>query len=385
MSWLGRAWARLLPPGRRDWAEALWAETQDVPPGWRRLAWRAGGVRMIAREARLGRRAGVPLLFAAAAGAAAWAAWPRSAVSLSHGGANDGDIIATLALLAVLPLLGRHLGPPGSRAAWWLRAGVYAAFLVMMPAKAIAELFVGSVPRGGIDLHTYDFITQSSPAPGSASGGPDWGGEIFILLITAGYLAAVTALTARRAGLAPATLGIGALAGLVLGPLLLCAVDSLGGGKSIIGLWPRGSAADPSVILAVVLLLSASASAVAGALAARCRRAPGDLGTASGDRTGQSVAAGLLAGAIGALTAALLDTGTTALTIKSALVRGWLYHGQHLTASAAYGRELYASQHLGSDAAFCVALPVIGLLMGAVGAGISNMADLLAGAGPGQA
>ena len=46
------------------------------------------------------RRIGVPLLFAAAAGAAAWAAWPKSQVSLSHGAANQGDIIVTLALLA---------------------------------------------------------------------------------------------------------------------------------------------------------------------------------------------------------------------------------------------------------------------------------------------
>ena len=57
---LARACARLLlPVGRRDWAEALWAEANAVPAGWRRLAWRAGGVRLITREARLGRKAGL--------------------------------------------------------------------------------------------------------------------------------------------------------------------------------------------------------------------------------------------------------------------------------------------------------------------------------------
>ena len=57
MSWLGRAAARLVPAERRDWAEALWAEADEVPAGWERLAWRAGGVRLIARQARLGRGA----------------------------------------------------------------------------------------------------------------------------------------------------------------------------------------------------------------------------------------------------------------------------------------------------------------------------------------
>jgi hypothetical protein len=42
MSWLSRAGARLMPAGRREWAEAIWAEAQEVPPGWPRLAWRAG-------------------------------------------------------------------------------------------------------------------------------------------------------------------------------------------------------------------------------------------------------------------------------------------------------------------------------------------------------
>ena len=156
MSWLGRAGARLLPAGRRDWAEAVWAEAHEVPAGWQRLAWRAGGVRLIAKEAQIARRIGVPLLFAAAAAAAAWVAWPKSRVSLSHGAANQGDVIITLVLLAGLPLVTRlFLGPPGSRAARWLRGGFYAAILIIMLAKPVAELFIGTVPRGGIDLRSF--------------------------------------------------------------------------------------------------------------------------------------------------------------------------------------------------------------------------------------
>ena len=50
--------ARLLPPGQRDWAAAVWAEAHEVPPGLARLAWRAGGVWVLAREALLPRRPG---------------------------------------------------------------------------------------------------------------------------------------------------------------------------------------------------------------------------------------------------------------------------------------------------------------------------------------
>ena len=47
----------LLPPGRRDWAEAVWAEAHEVPPG---LAWRAGGMWVLVREALRPRRLGGP-------------------------------------------------------------------------------------------------------------------------------------------------------------------------------------------------------------------------------------------------------------------------------------------------------------------------------------
>src|SRR5690348_8581447 len=49
--------ARLVPAGRRAWVEALWAEAGQVPAGLARLAWRAGGLQLIAREALLARRA----------------------------------------------------------------------------------------------------------------------------------------------------------------------------------------------------------------------------------------------------------------------------------------------------------------------------------------
>ena len=368
----GRGVVRLVPAGRRDWAEAVWAEAHDVPPGWPRLAWRAGGVLLIAKEGQMARRFGILLLGAVAAGTAAWEAWPKSSVSLSHGAADQGDVIITLALLAGLPLLTRWLlGPPDGRAARWLRAGFYAAILAIMPAKAVTDMFVGAVPRAGIDRHTYDVLNSNGglPVPGTVSGGPDWGGEIIILLITASYLAVMLALTARRAKVAPRTLAISARAGLVLG-LVMCAVDPLGGAKGATDPWLHGAASDPLVILAWVLLFGAPF--VAGLLAGKRCHVPDDPGRASAVRLRQGVAAGLVCNGAGALTAAVLGTGTTALMLKSAWVRGWLYHGQHLTASALYGRELNASGAVVFYAVICVIFPIIGLMAGLVGSGFAD-------------
>jgi hypothetical protein len=60
-----------VPAERRDWVEAVWAEAPEVPHGLRRLAWRAGGVRLIARETLMKRRISSAILFAVAAALAA--------------------------------------------------------------------------------------------------------------------------------------------------------------------------------------------------------------------------------------------------------------------------------------------------------------------------
>src|SRR2546430_17050341 len=53
----------LVPAGQREWAKALWTEADEAPPGWQRLAWRAGGLPLIAREPVTRRPARRMLLF----------------------------------------------------------------------------------------------------------------------------------------------------------------------------------------------------------------------------------------------------------------------------------------------------------------------------------
>ena len=106
------ALAWLLPAGRRDWGAAIWAEAHEMPPGLARLAWRAGGAWVMAREALMPRRLGRAALFAAAAGAAAFAAWPQPGVG--HAAVSQFHVIATVLLLAGLPLLARRFFGPAS-------------------------------------------------------------------------------------------------------------------------------------------------------------------------------------------------------------------------------------------------------------------------------
>jgi len=375
VSWLGRAGARLVPTGRRDWAEAVWAEAYEVPPGWPRLAWRAGGVWLIAREAKMVRWIGSRVLFAAAAGAAAWSAWPAFAVR--HAATARADIIATVLLLAALPLLARwFLGPPGNRAARRLRAGGYAAVLALIPAKAAIVLFNGTVPRRGQALHAFH-VLGGHGVPGSASVDPSVVGDMVILVLTACGLAVILALTARRTRIAPATLAIGACAGLALGAAMY-AVDPLGVNKYVTAPWLRGTWTDripagpAQYLVALAWILLFGAPLAAGAIAAWRCHVPDGPGEGSDARHWQGLAAGLVSGGAGALSVTVLGTGTTALLVRSAWLRGWLYHGQHLTASAVYGREQVAAGNLVGYFLVLLAFPVIGLMMGLTGAGIAD-------------
>jgi hypothetical protein len=99
---------------------------------------------------------------------------------------------------------------------------------------------------------------------------------------------------------------------------------------------------------------------------------PDGPGEASAAPEWQGFAAGLVSGGAGALSVTVAGTGTTALLVRSAWLRGWLYHGQHLTASAVYGRELFATGNLVGYFLVLGAFPLIGLMMGLTGAGIAT-------------
>jgi hypothetical protein len=84
-------------------------------------------------------------------------------------------------------------------------------------------------------------------------------------------------------------------------------------------------------------------------------------------RLGKAWRRGLLADLVGALFVTVLGTGTIAMTLKSAWLRNWLYHGQHLGAAVSYSDELTASSDAATYLLICLAFPVIGLALGVFG------------------
>jgi hypothetical protein len=365
-----RGAALLVPAGRRDWVEAVWAEAPEAPPGLQRLAWRAGGARLIAREALMRRGIRGAMLFAVAAAVAAWAAWPGSSASSATPADRAGVIIMVL-LLAGLPLLTRwFLGPPDNRAARWLRAGCYAGFLALIPAQTTVEQFVTTPPRGGVDLRLYRLIAEWT------NRNSHWPPEIVFLALMALYLAAILWMTSRRSRIAPATLAAGTGAGIALG-LVMYAVAPLGLSSAATDPWLPGSDVDPLVLLAWLLVFGGPVAAAV--VADRCCTTSSSSPLPVRDRFRQMMAAGLLTSLAGALLVTVLGTGTTAAVLKEAWLRNWLYNGQHslygvqdvsfalrTLPAIAYSHELTGAVDTGALLAMCIIFPVIALLPTAV-------------------
>ena len=361
----------LLPAGRRDWVTAIWAEAHEVPPGLARLAWRAGGAWVLAREALLPRRLVRALLFAVAAAVTAWAAWPQPGVG--HAAVSQFHVIATVLLLAGLPLLARRFfGPPShSRAGRSLRVFCCAAILALLPGLTIVEAFANLTPAQPAYRYTYcvaqgwSNIQGCDGTPGRSTGGPPWAGEIALLLMTAAYLGVILFLTSRRSQVTRSTLAIGTTTGLLFG-VVMYAVAPLGLSHDASDPWLPGSKADPLVALAWILLRGGPAAAAV--LAAWRGRGPGGAALPRNVRIGQGIAAGVLANGIAALFVSALGTGTIALTLRSVWLLHWLNHGHQLTAIAAFRYETYASSGAAVYLFMLIWFPVIGLAMSALGA-----------------
>jgi hypothetical protein len=381
-----RAALRLVPAARRDWVEAVWAEASEAPAGWRRLAWRAGGVQLMVRVVLLRGRIASAVLFAGAAALVAWAAWPGAQASFATS-VDRVDVITTVTLLGGLGLVARWvLGQPGrSRVARVLRVGTYAAILVLIPAKNVIEQILDDPPHAVVDLRLYRLIS----GPGF---GNHWTSEIVFLVVMWLYAAVILWLTSSRSRVAPATLAIGIIAGTALGAAWYV-IGPLGfGGAPATNPWLPGSDSAPFVALAVALLFGAPVTAMV--TADRRYTARGRSAQPTGARIRQVLAAAVLTGLAGALFVTVTGTGTIAAMLSAPWLRNWIYHGHLLSgvtglqlllrghpAALTYSHQITAAADAPPFLMICIIFPLIALALAGLGA-LAFAASATCQAGP---
>jgi hypothetical protein len=362
MGWLTRSMAALLrhlaglvAADRREWAEAVCAEAAEIPAGRPRLAWLAGGLWLVATDARVVRGIGYSLAFGVAAAGTAYVSWGGAAANPATL-INRVDVVTIMLLLAGLPWV---VGPANSgRITRVIRAAGYAAILALVLVKAAVERF--------------GYASAAGAAPFL------WTGEIIFLVVVAAYVAGILAVTARRTSAAPATLVIGTAAGVAFG-VLIFALGPLGSPLSVGG-WPAGLY-DAAMVLGLSLALAAPVAT--GMLAARrtARRAGyRDSHLTPADPARQGAIAGLCGGVAAALVASVLSTGTIALLPHEATLLQWaMAHSRLFVGPAGHGTPHEYAVTSSAAAAGYVALLIFAPLLGC---GLSAWGGLAAAGRP---
>ncbi len=238
------------------------------------------------------RRIGYPLAFGAATAGLAVAGWPGAPASPATL-VNRVEVIAAPVLLAAAGWAARRVfAPPGrSWQARSVRAGGYAAVFALLLVEIQAERLEYAAWHGGSLLAGL------------------WVGEVVFLLAVAAYVAGLTAVTARRPPVAPATLVTGAVAGAAIG-LVVLALPPAGDPLHITSAWP---AVVHAVVRGVAIPLVLGLGILAGLVAARRTARTGRSLPLADLRARQGVAAGLCAGAVAALLVSVAGITVAAL------------------------------------------------------------------------
>jgi hypothetical protein len=309
---------RLLPPGRREWAEAVAAEAGQVPPGWPRLRWLAGGLWLVAGEARIMRKAVYWLGTGAVAAAAAWVvwlSWHTSPAADSQTVTDRVRVLVGVAALVVLPWVGRRrgwFGPVGgSLTARLVRVAGCAALCGLGLAVVRMDSHLGLSLHGpGPFSLPREILAVVLVGAGAAvlavvkARWPDadeialWAiagiAGLFVLFavplqaLVIGYAAGIFAVTSRRSPVADVSLAVGVLTGLAVGLTIALAVYELN--------TPTDRYVD--LLLLIMFIATLLFAALAGVAAAWLLPGSGDPQEMRMARTHQGLLAGSVAGAI---------------------------------------------------------------------------------------
>jgi hypothetical protein len=190
-TWMLRHAARLLPPERRPWAEALQAEAGQVPVGWPRLRWLAGGLWLVIREARVARKIVYWLGLGAVAAAAVRAvmlSWQTAQTDVESA-TDRARILAGAAALLLLPWAGR-------------RRGVFGPVGDSVAARLVRV--AGCAGVCGVGMVFVRIDTHSTVNSAIGSGAFSWPREIAGVMLIAALFTVPGVLRARWPGLDPA-------------------------------------------------------------------------------------------------------------------------------------------------------------------------------------
>ena len=319
--------ARVLPPARRQWAEAIQAEAGQVPAGWRQLHWLAGGLWLVAREAIMARKIVYSLGLGVVAAVAAWAIWLswRAMPAADPERVTDRvRILVGASALLVLPWAGRRSGWFGP-----VRSGITPRLVRVVGCAGICALGVsivrldGNAGSGGVigsgtiswprelaGLALLGALAAMPPLTRRLMPHADTGAvaataalaafAAFMLMplqvLTILYVAGILAVTSRRSPVPSAALAIGTITGLATG-LIIYGVLAIPAGIDLSG----GTVLIIFLILAAIPFLAATTAGIAAAWLV-----PG-LADQQELRV-RRVRQGLLAGAIAGAAAGLLIT-----------------------------------------------------------------------------
>jgi hypothetical protein len=245
-------------------------------------------------------------------------------------------------MLAGLSLLAsRFLGlAPAGWLARTVRAGAYAAILVLIVAKAAAERYCYAMVASHAWLRQYDVAAQLP------SGVGHWIVEALYLLVLGCCLLVVLWATSAGTGFAREALGVAVGLGLTLGTGLYLSAPLGPRGTAHIGIWQAGNAWLPRpwliAIVCVNWALLLAGPLLLGPIAGRRFPARGDGWRLTERRFAQCVAVGMLATVIAILVMTAGADVTIAMALRSPGASDWLNHGPHVTGTAVYLRGLNA-------------------------------------------
>jgi hypothetical protein len=317
LAWLLGHAARLLPPGRRQWAEAVGAEAGEVAAGWPRLCWLAGGLWLAVREAAMGRKVMYWLGAVAVAAAGAWVvwlSWRTSAAADPQAVTDRVRVLVGVAALVVLPWVGRRrgwFGPVGgSLTARLVRVAGCAGVCGLGVAVVGMDSHLGLGPHGpgpfSLPREIIALVLLGAALAALAVVKARWPDDdpslLWAIAAAAGllvffavplqalaivYVAGILAATSRRSPVTNASLAGGTITGLATGLVTALAVYAAAGDDNYLGPLVLG-------MLTMLFLLAG----LAGAAAAWLLPGTGDPQELRAARGRQGLLAGAVAGAV---------------------------------------------------------------------------------------